>query len=243
MPAPSADPIRLQKILSQHGVCSRRIAEQMIRDGRITLNGQPAQLGDRATPTDTITVDGEVLQQGKPQPKILMAWHKPQGVECTLKPHPKYTTLADYHWGQHRLYNVGRLDRDSRGLLFMTNDGELAHRLTHPRYQHPKEYLVTYQQPHHPEQISRMAAGLTLDDGTRTRPCQVEVIAPRVVRITLTEGRNRQLRRMAAAVGLQVIDLIRIRIGRTQLGQLPEGTGRILGQTELQSVRQLVDLD
>ncbi len=228
--------IRLQKLLSEQGICSRRDAEDLIRKGKIKINGQIATLGDRADFSDKIEIKGSVLKLKKPE-FIVMAYHKPKGVECTLKEIPGQTTLADIDFGAVRVFPIGRLDTLSRGLLLLTNDGELANRLMHPRYDHKKEYLVTVSKEFSGEVLQKMGRGVIID-GKKTRKCEVEKIMPKIFRIVLREGRNRQIRKMCEAFDLKVVDLVRIQVEKIKLGELPEGKWRILSETEVNSLKK-----
>ncbi len=229
---------RLQKILSQAGVSSRRAAEAMIRSGRVTVNGHTTtELGTRANPrTDRIAVDGKPLRPSAPHVYLLL--NKPVGVVTTLADPEGRPTVRDYLKGvRARVFPVGRLDYHSAGLLVLTNDGELALRLTHPRYGVHKTYQVKVKGEPHSSQLAALAGGVRLADGT-TKPAQVHVLRQRDQKvwlsITLAEGKNRQVRRMCEAVGLSVEKLVRVAFGGLKLGGLAPGAWRHLEPAEIQ---------
>jgi pseudouridine synthase len=231
---------RLQKFLSEIGYCSRRQAETLIRKGQITINGQTATLGDRVTQEDTVVVQGKKITPPKKENKIIIAYHKPTGVECTLKKIPGETTLADIDFKKGRVFPIGRLDKNSRGLLLLTNDGDLGNKLAHPRYQHEKEYLVTIQQPVEGSTLQKLEKGITLA-GRKTKKCTALKIDTHRFSIIIEEGRNRQIRRMCQAVDWKVLDLFRIRIGRTKLNELKEGRWRIFSEKEMQNLKNMLE--
>ncbi|PID69946.1 23S rRNA pseudouridine synthase F [bacterium DOLZORAL124_38_8] len=219
------EPIRLQKFLAQQGFGSRRNAEQLISDKKVIINGTVAQLGDKVQGNERIFVEGKKVKPIKHKKKIV-AFYKPVGVECTMKSSAETETLADFDFGFFPVFPVGRLDKDSQGLLLMTNDGDLANKLMHPRYHHEKEYVVSVNKEVTTQQIEQLGNGSLKIDGKKVNPAQIKPISPTVFSIILTEGRNRQIRRMCQAVGLKVIDLLRIRIEKTHLGSLKPGKKR-----------------
>lgn len=218
--------IRLQKLLSQCGYCSRREAENLIRYRKVYLNGELATLGDRANTKDTIMIEGKHISLQKQVLKTI-AWYKPINVETTLAParDPSYQTLIDFNFGPERVFPIGRLDKNSRGLLLLTTDGELANKLMHPRYEKEKEYRVKIEKTGKgklkglKECASILSQGVLIDT-KKTKPCTVEVIGPNELRFVLKEGRNRQIRKMCEAIGLEVIDLFRVRFGDVALDTL-----------------------
>jgi 23S rRNA pseudouridine2605 synthase len=202
---------RLQKILAQAGLGSRRAAEALIAAGRVRVNGHVATLGTRADPeTDTIEVDGAVV--GVRQGLAHYLLNKPPGVVTTASDPQGRPTVVDLVPAEPRVYPVGRLDADSEGLLLLTNDGDLAHRLTHPRFGVEKEYLAEVEGTPSRGALRLLRQGVDLDDG-RTAPAKVSLVGERTLRIAIHEGRNRQVRRMAEAVGHPVRRLVRVRIG------------------------------
>ena len=222
---------RLQKILSARGVASRRAAEQMILDGRVTVNGAVAALGQSAD----LDLD-EVLLDGKPLPSaeayVYILLHKPRGYVTTLSDEKGRKTVAELVADCGiRVYPVGRLDLDSEGLLLLTNDGEFANRLMHPRHEVEKTYL-TWVADYSEAALHRLKQPITLD-GYRIRPPKVRVVKPGLLEITIHEGRNRQVRRMCDAAGMKVTRLKRIREGTLSLGDLPLGAWRYLTEKEV----------
>ena len=230
---------RLQKLIASAGLCARRTAEEWIAAGRVCVNGAVASLGDRADPeTDTVTVDGAPLP-GKPGAVYLML-NKPRGYVTTLSDEYGRRTAAELvaDCGV-RVYPVGRLDRDSEGLLLFTNDGELAQRLLHPRHQVDKVYLVTVRGDIRGAAERLMA--ITQLDGEPIAPAQAAEVSRHegqaVLRVTIHQGKNRQVRRMCAQIGLHVVRLQRIQEDSLLLGDLPAGKWRYLTGQELQGLR------
>lgn len=230
---------RLQKLIASAGLCARRTAEEWIAAGRVCVNGAVASLGDRADPeTDTVTVDGAPLP-GKPGAVYLML-NKPRGYVTTLSDEYGRRTAAELvaDCGV-RVYPVGRLDRDSEGLLLFTNDGELAQRLLHPRHQVDKVYLVTVRGDIRGAAESLMA--ITQLDGEPIAPAQAAEVTRHegqaMLRVTIHQGKNRQVRRMCAQIGLHVVRLQRIQEDSLLLGDLPAGKWRYLTDQELQGLR------
>lgn len=234
-----AEKSRLQKILASCGVASRRKAEEMILAGRVAVNGRPAKLGDSAAPgKDVITLDGERLSFfGK---KYYLALHKPRGFVTTMRDEKDRRCVAMLveDVGE-RVYPVGRLDKDSEGLLLMTNDGEFANLVTHPKRHIAKTYRVTVRPSVDEEQLSRIATGIEID-GRMTAPAKVRVLEQQqgrvVLEIVLYEGRNREIRKMCEALGLEVARLKRIAVGPVRLGMLPQGKYRELTKEEIKGL-------
>jgi 23S rRNA pseudouridine2605 synthase/23S rRNA pseudouridine2604 synthase len=222
--------MRLQKFLSAAGVCSRRKGEEYITAGRVAVNGSiVAELGTRIDPaTDLVQVDGKPVETS--QPHVYIALHKPQGYVTSCS-HPGEKIVIDLVDIPQRVYPIGRLDKDSTGLLLLTNDGSLHHRLSHPSFDHEKEYEVTTVQNIADGALRKLAEGLPLM-GTKTRPAKVRRLSEKKFRIVLKEGRNRQIRRMVRKVGGQVVRLKRIRVGNVKLGRLAPGSWRYLTQAE-----------
>ena len=224
--------IRLQKWLASAGVCSRRGGEALIREGRVAVNGEVVtQLGVKIAPgVDRVAVDGVPVAAAGEAPVYIMV-HKPRGVvtSCAQEGVP---VVVDLVACEARVYPVGRLDKDSTGLVLLTNDGRLHHGLLHPSFDHAKEYEVSVARPIADGALRRLAEGLPLM-GTRTRPARVRRLSGRRFRITLMEGRNRQIRRMVRKVGHQVLALKRIRMATLGLGKLAEGQWRHLTAREV----------
>lgn len=228
--------IRLQKALSESGTCSRRKAEELIAEGRVRVNGRIAQIGDKVDPVrDKIVVSGKRVIAVKE--KVYIMLHKPRGFVTTMNDEQDRKCVASLVEDVGtRVFPVGRLDRNSEGLLIMTNDGNFANKLTHPSSHVNKTYRVTVNGAVEDEMVNRLATGIMLD-GKMTLPCDVFVIdrkADRTVMIfTIHEGRNRQIRRMCEAVGLSVIRLKRTEIAGVKLGMLPQGKWRPLNEREM----------
>lgn len=226
--------MRLQKFLSSAGVCSRRKGEEFIVAGKVSVNGKIiTELGTKIDPArDQVDVDGQVI---KPTDEfIYIALNKP-GDYVTSCSHPGEKIVVDLVDISERIYPVGRLDKDSTGLLLLTNDGRIHHRLSHPSFDHEKEYDVSVARPISDGALQKMRAGLPLM-GTRTRPARVARISARRFRIVLQEGKNRQIRRMVRKVGNKVTRLQRIRVAGIKLGKLASGKWRHLSQSEKESL-------
>jgi 23S rRNA pseudouridine2605 synthase len=230
---------RLQKALAHAGVGSRRACEELISTGRVTVNGTVATLGDRIdVATDVVAVDGVTMNL---DPNVrYFALHKPPGVVTTMHDERSRPDIRAYlPAGAPRVVPVGRLDRDSEGLLLLTNDGELVNRLTHPRFGVEKEYLVEVRGRPAARHLGLLRAGVALDDGP-ARPTSVRIVDARPDRgqlaIVMTEGRKREVRRMLDAVGLPVLRLIRVRIGPVRLGGLGPGEVRVLTAEEVRAL-------
>jgi 23S rRNA pseudouridine2605 synthase len=222
--------VRLAKQLAHAGVASRRRAEGIVRDGRVTVNGEVV-----TDPARDVGEGDEIRVDGKPvavEAREVWAVNKPAGVVSTAREPGKRRAVVELVRSEARLYPVGRLDVDSTGLLLLTNDGELANRLTHPRYEVEKAYRLELRRPPSEADLRQLAQGVELDDGI-TAPAGVERRGEREVEIVLREGRNRQVRRMAEAVGNQVVALQRVRFGPLELGGLAEGASRRLTAQEV----------
>ncbi|HLE03032.1 MAG TPA: pseudouridine synthase [Anaerolineales bacterium] len=222
--------------MAQAGHGSRRACEQIIREGRVTVNNQRAEIGLRADPqTDVILVDGHRLNPAQPLSYIL--FHKPVGVLCSTRSQGGWPTVTELVDSPVRLYPVGRLDLDSEGLVLLTNDGELANRLTHPSWGHEKEYRVLLDQVPSEDLLRRWCEGVTLADARRTGPARAWMEADSGngpwLRVVLTQGMKRQIRETAEVLGLKVKRLIRIRMGTLGLGDLSPGTWRDLTDREM----------
>jgi len=222
--------MRLQKWLSTVGVCSRRQGEDYIQAGRVRVNGQIVTTpGIKIDPQrDRIQVDGRLLKA--PADRIYVALHKPKGYVTSCR-HADQAVVIDLIDLPQRIYPIGRLDKDSTGLLLLTNDGRLHHRLAHPSFDHEKEYEVTVDRPIMDGALQRLAEGMPLM-GSKTRPAQVRRLSGRRFRIVLQEGRNRQIRRMVRQVGRRVVKLKRLRVAHIRLGSLPVGAWRHLSGAE-----------
>lgn len=236
---------RVQKILSRAGYGSRRACEALIEAGRVTVNGKKIKLGDQADPkSDEIRLDG--IPVGKAEKKVYIAVHKPKNMLSLDAPDDPRPSIFDIVKDQRHLYPVGRLDFDSEGLVLLTNDGELANRLTHPRYEHDKEYEVRVTKRPDDEQLAIWRRGVVLEDGYRTLPADVEVLKMTKngawLKVILREGKNRQIRRMGARIGVPVRQIRRVRIGPVALGKLQPGHFRYLKPDEIQALLDYAEL-
>lgn len=238
--------IRIQKILADSGFCSRRKAEALIQQGRVQKNGRPVKLGDKASPKDLLSVDGQkVVVPRKKNFRYLML-NKPRGYVTTVSDELDRRCVMDLLDDvEERVYPVGRLDRNSEGLLLLTNDGRFANDIMHPSKHVAKTYRVTVRPSVDEKQLTQLSAGVVLDDGKKTLPANVVVLTNEpgrrvVLQITIREGRNRQIRRMCEAVGLEVARLRRTSIGPVRLGMLKPGTWRDLTPEELRAIRNAI---
>ncbi len=231
--------VRLQKFLADCGVASRRASEQLMLAGRVTINGRVVkELGVKVQPpADKVAVDGHPV---RPRRKLYVALHKPPGYLCTRSDPARRRTIGELlprEW--EHLYSVGRLDRDSEGLMFLTNDGQFSLRLTHPRFGARKTYLVSVMGRVDRSMLEKMTAGL-MDQGEKLKAEKARILSASnsrsVLELELTEGKNREIRRLMSALGLTVTHLQRIRIGPIKLGELPPGKWRTLTETEIKSL-------
>ncbi len=232
---------RLQKILARAGLGSRRACEAFIAQGRVTVNGRVAKLGDKADPVkDDIRLDGQRIKPA--ERPVYIALYKPRFVLSTTESQDGRKTVRDLVPVPERIFPVGRLDLESEGLMLLTNDGDLANRLTHPRYGHEKEYRVLVAKRPDADQLEAWRHGIVLEDGTRTRPAEVWVERPQGkgawLRVILKEGKKRQIREMCRLTGLPVVRLVRVRIGPLRLEGLKPGEWRHLTPEEVQALKQ-----
>lgn len=229
--------MRINKFLSFKGFCSRREADRWITEGKVILNGRVAVLGDQVGETDVVEVGGQTLQGAAAAntfKRVIVAYNKPEGVESTQDArNPRNIDLAMNYQGP-RVFLIGRLDIASEGLILLTNDGDLVNPILRSAGQHEKEYVVAFDKSVSDRDIAQMEAGLDIGDEERgpTRPCRVERLGGNRIKIILTEGRNRQIRRMAEALGLRVVRLKRIRVMNVELGDLKTGAWRYLSKEE-----------
>ncbi len=236
---------RIQKILARSGVGSRRNCELIISEGRVSVNGRIVQLGDRAdVQNDTIAIDGKIIKDL--DKKVYIALYKPRGylsIENKNDPRPNIYELIDF---STRVFPVGRLDIDSEGLLLLTNDGDLTYRLSHPKFQHEKEYRVKVKRRPDKDQLEKWRRGVVLDDGYKTRPAGVNIISSSPgsawLQIILTEGKKHQIRRTGLTIGLSVERIIRVRIGSLKLGKLRPKEFRMLVSKEVSDLKRGLNL-
>lgn len=224
----------LNKFISSTGICSRREADRMIEAGRVQLNGTTAQKGNRVNPGDEVLLDGAPL---KARPKsVYLALHKPPGITCTTDRKDK-ANIIDFLNYPERIFHIGRLDKASTGLIFLTNDGDIVNEILREQNEHEKEYIVTVNKPISASFVKRMSQGIPIL-GTVTKKCRVEKIGRQAFRIVLTQGLNRQIRRMCDYLGYDVVTLKRVRIMNVHLGGLKPGQWRYLTEGELEELRQ-----
>ena len=232
------DSIRLNKAISDSGYCSRRKADTLIEQGRVTLNGKKVSLGDRAMPDDEIRVDGTLITEN--DNLVYIALNKPVGITCTTDTRVD-GNVVDFIGHKERIFHVGRLDKPSEGLLLMTNDGDIVNKILRAGNDHEKEYIVKTDRPITSDFIKKMGNGVWLDElETLTKKCEVEQLSRFVFRIVLVQGLNRQIRRMCEYLGYEVVALKRIRIMNIKLGDLQIGKWRDLTQKELQGLKDAV---
>ena len=228
---------RLNKFLSETGFCSRREADKLIEAGRVTINGIVPEMGTKVTPQDEVRVDGKLIREKTEKP-VYLAFNKPPGIECTTNLDVR-DNIVDYINYPTRIFPIGRLDKGSEGLIFMTNDGDIVNKILRARNNHEKEYIVTVNRPITDRFIERMANGIPILD-TITRKCKVEQISKNTFRIILTQGLNRQIRRMCEYLDYEVTALKRTRIINIKL-DIPIGRYRDLAENEISELNSLIE--
>jgi 23S rRNA pseudouridine2604 synthase len=224
--------MRLNKYISETGTCSRREADAWIEAGRVTINGQVATLGTKVGENDRVCVDGREL--GAAKQHVYIAFNKPVGITCTTERHI-YGNIVDFIGHRERIFPIGRLDKDSEGLILLTNNGDIVNEILRAENEHEKEYVVTVDRPVTPIFLDGMASGVRIL-GTVTTPCTVKRVAPATFRIILTQGLNRQIRRMCSFFGYKVVRLQRVRIINITLEGLKIGQWRELTRKEVQGL-------
>ena len=228
------DGVRLNKWIADSGYCSRREADRLIEDKKVTIDGKTGTLGDRVLPGMKVCVDGKPV--GRQTHKVYIALNKPEGVVCTADPREPMN-VVDYIGHTERIFPIGRLDKDSGGLLLMTNDGEIVNRILRAAGKHEKEYIVSVNKPITQEFLQKMAEGVEILD-TKTLPCKITQEGKFEFRIILVQGLNRQIRRMCEALGYRVLTLHRVRIMNITLGRLKPGHWRNLTPAELNGLME-----
>jgi 23S rRNA pseudouridine2604 synthase len=221
--------MRINKYLSEAGIVSRRGADKWIEDGRITINGIKAELGSKVEPGDEVRADGNLVKHEDPYVYIVL--NKPVGITSTTERHIQ-GNIVDFVNHPLRVFHIGRLDKDSHGLILLTNDGDIVNEILRAENEHEKEYIVKVDQPITQDFLLEMAEGVEILD-TKTLPCKVEKLSSNIFKITLTQGLNRQIRRMCTALGYEVKSLQRIRIMNISIDDLQIGQWRELTQDEL----------
>ncbi|BDD01595.1 23S rRNA pseudouridine(2604) synthase RluF [Persicobacter psychrovividus] len=228
---------RINKFLSEVGYCSRRAADKLLEQGRITINGKVPELGTKISEADEVRVDGKVIHTPNEKP-VYIAFHKPIGIVCTTDTRVEKDNIIDYINYPKRIFPIGRLDKPSEGLIFLTNDGDIVNKILRARNNHEKEYIVTVDKPITDDFIRSMSNGIPILD-TVTRKCKVTKITKFKFKIILTQGLNRQIRRMCEYLDFNVIKLKRIRIMNIEL-DIPVGKWRDITPAELQEINRLV---
>ncbi|MDO4475940.1 MAG: pseudouridine synthase [Lachnospiraceae bacterium] len=233
--------VRLNRFLSELGICSRREADRLIEAGRVTVEGRTASMGQKVQPGQSVEIDGKDVRPKGPVRKRILAVHKPVGVVCTTDRRWGDPVLEDLLDIPERVFPVGRLDKLSDGLILMTNQGDLANEIMKACNYHEKEYVVKVDHPISELFLERMRQGVFLKElNVKTRPCEVSRMGERTFRIVLTQGLNRQIRRMCGELGYRVVSLTRIRILNVQLDQLPAGGWRDLTEEEGEQLKKLL---
>jgi 23S rRNA pseudouridine2604 synthase len=231
--------IRLNKYLSDAGICSRREADRLIESGKILVDGQTASVGMRIMPGQTVVCDGKTVG-GKETP-VFLAVYKPKGIICTTSDKDHGENIVDFLAYPRRIYPVGRLDKDSEGLLLMTNQGDMVNKILRSGNSHEKEYAVAVSKPVTEEFLEKMCAGVWLEPlGMTTKPCRAWKTGPHTFHIVLTQGLNRQIRWMCRALDYHVVNLKRIRIMNIKLGNLKRGEYRELSKEELRELERML---
>lgn len=229
--------ISLNKFISDSGYCSRREADKFIEQGRVTINGEYATKGSRVKPGDKVTVDGEKIKR-KQEEFVYLALNKPKGITCTTDLKDK-TNIIDFVGYKSRIFPIGRLDKLSEGLIFLTNNGDIVNKILRVGNNHEKEYIVTVDKPFSLEFVNRMSDGVKIL-GTYTKKCTVVQLSPNKFKIILKQGLNRQIRRMCEALGYKVTALVRVRIMNITLANIPSGKWRYFTQEEVGLMQDLL---
>lgn len=224
--------MRINKFISETGVCSRREADKWVEARRVTINGEVAGLGSVVGPGDEVRIDGRPI--GEKKEHVYIALNKPVGITSTTEAHIR-GNIVDFVGHSERIFPIGRLDKDSEGLILLTNNGDIVNQILRAENNHDKEYIVTVNRPITPMFLQGMASGVRIL-GTMTKPCEITQVGDRVFRIILTQGLNRQIRRMCEAFGYRVVRLQRVRIMHIHLGNLKVGKWRNLTQGEMQDL-------
>ena len=228
---------RINKFLSEMGYCSRRAADKLIEQGRVTINGKVPEMGTKITMADEVRVDGELISEPQEKP-VYIAFNKPIGIVCTTDTRVEKDNIIDFINYPSRIFPIGRLDKPSEGLILLTNDGDIVNKILRARNKHQKEYIVTVDRPITKVFLEKMANGVPILDRV-TRKCEIEEISKFQFRIILTQGLNRQIRRMCEYLGYNVTALKRIRIMNIQL-DVPVGKWRYLSEKELSEINEMI---
>ena len=232
-------PTRINKYLSEVGYCSRRVADKLILEGKVTINGKVPEIGTRVEEGDQVKVKGKKIEKSSKQRNIYLAFNKPVGIVCTTDRSVEPNNVIDFIKYPKRIFPIGRLDKASEGLIFLTNDGDIVNKILRSRNNHEKEYIVTVNRPINKEFILMMRNGVQILD-TITKSCFVKQLGAKKFKIILTQGLNRQIRRMCESLGYRVISLKRIRIMNIKL-DLPIGKYREFAKEELLELNRLLE--
>lgn len=228
--------VRINKYISESGFCSRREADKFIETRKVTINGRIAETGSKVNEGDIVKVNGKKIVNERP--RIYLALNKPVGITCTTERNVR-GNIVDFIGHRERIFPIGRLDKDSEGLIFLTNDGDIVNKILRAGNNHEKEYVVTVDKPINREFLKAMSSGVRIL-GTMTLPCKINQEGKNTFRIILVEGKNRQIRRMCEALGYEVKKLKRVRIMNVTLGNLPTGYWRYLTEKEMDTINNLV---
>ena len=231
--------IRINKYLSEVGYCSRRVADRLIEEGKVTINGKIPEMGTKIEEGDQVEVEGKRIEKSMKQKNIYLAFNKPVGIVCTTDKRVEPDNIIDFIKYPTRIFPIGRLDKYSEGLIFLTNDGDIVNKILRARNNHEKEYIVTVNLPINRDFIKRMSNGVEILD-TKTRNCFVQKLGLKKFKIVLTQGLNRQIRRMCDSLGFRVISLKRVRIMNIKL-DVPTGQYRELTKEELLKLNWLLE--
>jgi 23S rRNA pseudouridine2604 synthase/16S rRNA pseudouridine516 synthase len=230
---------RINKYLSEVGYCSRRRADRLIEEGKVTINGKIPEIGTKVDDCDLVEVEGQIIEKSKKQKKIYLAFNKPVGIVCTTNREVEPDNIIDFIKYPRRIFPIGRLDKSSEGLIFLTNDGDIVNKILRARNNHEKEYIVSVNRPINREFIQTMSNGVEILE-TITKNCFAKQMGPKKFKIILTEGLNRQIRRMCESLGYRVQSLKRVRIMNIKL-DLPVGKYRELTKKELLKLNELLE--
>ena len=230
---------RINKYLSEVGFCSRRVADRLIEEGKVTINGKTSEIGTKIEEGDQVEVEGQRIEKSNNQKKIYLAFNKPIGIVCTTDRRVEKDNIIDFIKFPTRIFPIGRLDKPSEGLIFLTNDGDIVNKILRARNSHEKEYIVCVNRPISKDFIKRMSNGVKILD-TKTKNCFVKQLGQKKFKIILTQGLNRQIRRMCEALGYRVKSLKRVRIMNIKL-DLPAGKYREFTEGELLELNDLLE--
>ena len=232
-------PTRINKYLSEVGYCSRRKADRLIEEGRVTINGKIPEIGTKVEDGDQVEVEGQRIEKPTKTNNVYLAFNKPVGIVCTTDRGVEPDNIIDFIKYPKRIFPIGRLDKPSEGLIFLTNDGDIVNKILRARNNHEKEYIVSVNRPINSEFIQTMSSGVEILE-TTTKNCFIKKLGPKKFKIILTQGLNRQIRRMCETLGYRVQSLKRVRIMNIKL-DVPTGKYRELTKEELQELNQLLE--